>query len=57
MSMIHDVWALSLLPPASCFLLQVDLYAEFEPARLLQFLMLSPSYPLDHAYKVGMSHR
>lgn len=32
---------------------QVELYAEFELGRLLHFLMLSPSYPLDHAYEVG----
>lgn len=32
--------------------LQVELYAEFEPARLLHFLMVSPHYPLDRAYQV-----
>ncbi|EFN59982.1 hypothetical protein CHLNCDRAFT_133107 [Chlorella variabilis] len=32
--------------------LQVELYAEFEPARLLHFLMVSPSYPLERAYQV-----
>ncbi|PSC74814.1 vacuolar sorting-associated 41-like protein [Micractinium conductrix] len=32
--------------------LQVELYAEFEPKRLLHFLMASPSYPLERAYQV-----
>ncbi|KAI3429426.1 hypothetical protein D9Q98_005520 [Chlorella vulgaris] len=32
--------------------LQVELYAEFEPGRLLHFLMVSPSYPLERAYQV-----
>jgi hypothetical protein len=32
---------------------QVELYAEFEPSRLLHFLMVSPSYPLERAYQVG----
>lgn len=37
---------------------QVELYAEFEPARLLHFLMVSPSYPLERAYQVrGMRSR
>lgn len=34
---------------------QVELYAEFEPARLLHFLMVSPHYPLDRAYQVSGS--
>ncbi|KAL4447636.1 hypothetical protein ABPG75_004855 [Micractinium tetrahymenae] len=32
--------------------LQVELYAEFEPSRLLNFLMVSPTYPLERAYQV-----
>lgn len=32
--------------------LQVELYAEFDPGRLLPFLLASPHYPLEHAHQV-----
>ena len=32
--------------------LQVELYAEFDPGRLLPFLLASPHYPLEHAHTV-----
>ncbi len=38
-----------------CCAAQVELYAEFEAARLLHFLMVSPSYPLERAYQVSVS--
>eukprot|EP00854_Cymbomonas_tetramitiformis_P000567 gene567-967_t len=37
--------------------LQVELYAEFEPARLMHFLTSSQFYPLERAYDVCHEHK